>query len=76
MELGPYPAGTVANHAVIDTPGIPGFWLAGTATTHTLLRWLYKQDPALALAGTTRILIGAYSLAIAGRAVFSRETKA
>ena len=76
MELRPYPPGTAANHAVFDTPGTPGFWLAGTATTRAFLGWLRDQEAAFALTGTTRILIGADSLAVAGRAVFRRETKA
>ena len=75
MELSPYPAGAVANHTVLDTPAIPAFWLAGTATARALLRWLRNQNPALAFTTRTRLLIVADSLAVAGRAVFSRETK-
>jgi len=75
VELSPYPPGTVANHAVVDTPRISWFWLAGTATTRALLRWLRNQNPVFALTTSTRLLIVADSLAVAGRAVLSRQTK-
>jgi len=75
VELSPYPPGTAADHAVVDTPRISWFWPAGTTTTWAPLRWLRNQNPALALTTSTRLLIVADSLAVAGRAVFSRETK-
>jgi hypothetical protein len=71
VQTQPVPA---ANYTVIRQKKVRGYWLSASLTSGTTKRGLNNQNPALALTGTTSLLIGSDSLAIAGRAVFSRET--